>query len=411
MASSRSLNSPNVSSNAPPPTQFNSPAFPSMPNVFVIPPDEEQPENQPWCCFDAGNGRGPKFSTSPDMDSLDVAVTVMHQDRAVADAPTFHRSSGEEDDTDVVMPRKRSRPESVVSFHIDQSQEDVIEVVKVGRRDGTQVEEDDAAHRIKRSKTFVSRASKAFKSIKNIGKGSTRKHAKDAWPSRDSTSSVSSRAQSYQEGTADVFTTSASAPTLSRRKSLALSLFSPRELSLDRGISNENCPIEFTPPDSPTRAQDPSNVSDSLVMVDEPDLPPPTATLSTPRTTRRRFSLLELHRVFSFSPTAPTDAPGDSSPPSSTSSTASTPLPHPPSLFHDGPGAASSSTDALSERPETPQDDDMYVDDEQVTPKGGKFWRPHGVEPPEDYSLEMRLDSLHFDSLSFDAEGFDVSLG
>jgi hypothetical protein len=44
-----------------------------MPDVFVIPPEEEQEETPPFCYFDASKAA---LSTEPDIESVDVALNV-----------------------------------------------------------------------------------------------------------------------------------------------------------------------------------------------------------------------------------------------------------------------------------------------------------------------------------------------
>ena len=45
-----------------------------FPDVFVIPPEEEQDYNPPWCYFDAAQAAKDGYHTSPDMDAIDVAL-------------------------------------------------------------------------------------------------------------------------------------------------------------------------------------------------------------------------------------------------------------------------------------------------------------------------------------------------
>ena len=397
-----------------PPT---SPAF-QMPNVFVIPPEEEQFQTPPWCYFDAADTPQQDLSTRPDFNSLDAALDILH--KAEHDVPQFRRST-EGELGDIVMPKKREKLsglENIVDLSpredptntrpVDVSNDSVvIEVVKVRKSDvpgaiGLPV--------VKRSKTFKARASRAFRSIRNVGRGTQRKTSiKENCPSSNSLYSMDSRQTLRQNEQTPSPAHQLRDRTLPRRASITLShLFqSPEALPVsDLPSSSEPELNSASPPESSSATDADSSPS----LREQTDRPPsetdsdgvgPRSSSPCPSTTRsfrQRFSVIDLHRLFSFAPSASKA----SSSLASTTSTISTPST--PSMSR-GPSTISSSSDA----PDTPVDGAGHINSEyDKFAAGSRDALSYNDEPRilRDISFEMRLDSLHFDCLSFDADNF-----
>ncbi|OBZ75648.1 putative transporter mfs2 [Grifola frondosa] len=380
----------------PPPSQDL--AFQQMPHVFVIPPEEEQHENPPWCYFDATSATK-RYCTSPDMEALDVALSFCQQrDNR---APTFSRSFGNASQETIVMPRKGSivftqdivmagpeRNKSKLGVRGRTLDEEIVEVVKVRRNEGMTDVGDVRTQTMKKSKTFRARASQAFRSIKNVGRR-TAVPSSDSWPPAD----THMRASCDQMPS---FRPSSPAPNLTRRKSLMLSqLFTFSQ-------SNRSSPTIFDDPmtsTSPTfSSPTESSLSHSRRLNTSPSLedcmsPPPkpdgrsstnNPTLSKRKSFRRRLSVLELQKLFSSNSTT-----------------------NRPSLSE-----ARVDVDVSSERRAYSIDSAGILSSPSTrtcTPSSsGGFSSPVFVDDPshEDFELEMRLDSLHFDTLEFDPDEF-----
>lgn len=426
-----------------PTTESGEPTSPTlrdgMPHVFVIPPEEEQLHTPPWCCFDANEQNDPDYDDADydehpsDSQFIDVALDYIHDVEENAEiTPVFRRVSLEEATQEVVLSRKaEKRSSSVLSFISYRNEgegrqhgarelpEDVIEVVKVRRNEGKAVDA-TTGPAPKRSKTMKMPFQKAFRSIKNVGKGTSRPkhHAKDVLSSSQGTP----QAQPQEEIAPSSRATS---PMLTRQGSRRLSQFfsrsnhsnadlvlattEPTIVTTSNTDSSTLSNIEHTPETSP--------LVDELGVNVEPTQSerPLSPTLSSNRSSRR-FSVLDLHRLFTFSssPSIPTEDQ-DQNLNSRTSQDAPT-LPtrssHTPSSI---PSTTTTSTSSEYAYPALISTDAYSVD----KIGGGDRWRtsneirrsvdePEGV--PGDLRFEMKLDSLHFDSLSFDPEEFDVSL-
>ncbi|KAI0637227.1 hypothetical protein C8Q77DRAFT_1155080 [Trametes polyzona] len=299
------------SPDAPPPSQDF--AMHQVPHVFVIPPEEEQEHNPPWCYFDAAAVPAHALATDPDIDTLDVALGLCQQlDNR---APSFGRHHPNSSQETVVMPlrgstlprlnevdlamedgqtdiRSRSRSETTGSGRHRTYDEDVVEVVKVRRNEGM-ADVGDRTLKLKKSSTFRVRASQALRSIKNVGKGARRASASESKPkpvpvSVPTPATVHGQPHavaetlptrhSYQDAAATP--AKAKSPTMSRRRSLTLSqMFAFKESSKENQragsssrpaspLAPEEPPLSPTPtvydvPPNSARPMSPTDVADS----------------------------------------------------------------------------------------------------------------------------------------------------
>ena len=404
-----------------PPSSYTTSPSVQMPNVFVVPPEEE--DSPTWCYFDAAQTPEHDLSTLPDVDVLETALNVFQHSDSFP--PVFSRDSAHGSMDAVVMPRRGERqsisdvlmkdeeenqgPRGTVRGREPGDDSEIVEVVKVKRND-RQNPTDSAAPPTKRSKTFRSRASKAFRSIKNVGR-STKPNAKNIFASsvgtQVSSTSRQTQRQTEEESPLPPPPPRIRSPTLSRRGSFILSQIFHTPNLKTRASFDTSFPSEPAFPSSSTQSSpythlshadtSPSLTPDHNRDHDHDSLRPssPTSTQSFSHS-RRRLSILNLQRLFSFSPspdhsTTPTSTPTmscDSSVPStsSTSSGPDTPMddPYPPELVGSGKlGGAAGTGEWRSPKTESPP-----------------------VVAPGDISIEMRLDSLHFDSMSFDVDRF-----
>jgi hypothetical protein len=416
-----------------------------MPHVFVIPPEEERQDNPPWCCFDAdeqpeNNG---DFPSNPDIHFLDVPYLFQPSEHNVP-TPLARRTSVRQPRPRIPVPKKlekKQRPEAVKITIIEnkssqarQRDSDVIEVVKVKRvREAPADLEENT--KVKRSKTLRARATKALQSIKNVGKASHRTHVKELWSSTESTPGIFKGVQEQVHSQPDqtVYRPPASPKkgSLSRATSRSLSqIFKPVKPSRPESpftvrVASSVAPAEahHTPPvaNSPSLPHlryNHTNLSLSKIpsilttddVLDKPVRPIP----STKKNINTKFSVRELHRLFSFS---------SSSLDVSSSSPTLTTVPFSSSRKSSMP---STSTSTLSsDYPDVPMEEGVYADAHFLDPESADrkrasrchqtFHGHHdvGFSTPRslgDLSFEMKLNSLHFDSLSFDPEDFDVSM-
>ncbi|OAX38719.1 hypothetical protein K503DRAFT_770176 [Rhizopogon vinicolor AM-OR11-026] len=323
---------------------------------------------------------------------------------------------------------------------------DVIEVVKVKRtKDHKSIHTDHAPPspsnpepQLKRSKTLRARASRALKSIKNVslsrGKQTNSKpHVKELWTSSESMPGIFRGVLHSQEHVlmprrklsgffhkqpqAEGLQCSKGSDTTSISDIRPSYEFIERPLTpcaptYDHSLRHPVSSADFQRPPSPesksskdlkqpTSSQDlqPSE-SDSWRPVSSQDFRQeerPTSPSSSTRIPRKRFSVNELHRIFSFSP-------------------------EPPSSFTSAPTSASASNSSTHSHPDVPYAAAHLADDDYGKEIEGKYGRSFDrsldlLDGGDDHlratdaSFEMRLDSLHFDSLSFDPEEFDVTLG
>ncbi|KAF8061450.1 hypothetical protein FPV67DRAFT_1703758 [Lyophyllum atratum] len=407
------LSTPFIHSTAPP----TSPEL-QVPNVFVIPPDED--DSPPWCFFDAADAPT-HLSTAPDIPFLHGALSIYQTE---PQSPVFHRDPGPfPSHNPVAMPWKSPETRSIMDVlmnddYLESDDEmeleldhqvfnsrgraagndsEVVEVIKV-RRHAERIEDHARIPTLppKSSKSFKSRASKAFRSLRNVGKGSLRAKPK----AQDIFSS------SPVEDLEPELPPRSKTPTVSRHGSAIFSqIFSPPPTLQSRSSVSSFDAVRPSPKSPPLAGRYPSSLynhpssddcpgpslaSCSSLNFDDQDLRSPSPTPSTQtKSNRRRFSVMSLQRIFSFSQAddfsdiTPSSMSRDSSGPSTSSSSGpdtpteeSTPLPlH---FGHEDHGLLSQKRSATA------------------VPALGQG----------DISFEMRLDSLHFESLSFDADRF-----
>ncbi|KIJ69519.1 hypothetical protein HYDPIDRAFT_185266 [Hydnomerulius pinastri MD-312] len=419
---------------------------PRMPHVFVIPPEEEQQDNPPWCCFDAdelpdNNG---DFPSNPDIHFLDVPYLLQQQQPDLA-TPVFRRGSIDEPAPRVVMPKKlekKQRPESVRIIENKnvlrgrqrdaREDSDVIEVVKV-KRSKEALADPEENTKMKRSKTFKARATKALQSIKNVGKSSRKPHVKELWTSSESMPGIFKGVQEQIRQQQEQMDQQPPATpnrkgSLSRRNSRSLSqMFQSVKAPRPESPLLTRTTSPTLPPEPPHML--PSATSSSLAYLKNSDTSPSVNEALTPATTdemvdrpaspspsvkknNRRFSVLELHKLFSFSSSSPDDP-----------SPASAGAPFPPPRNISVPSTSTSTMS--SDYPDVPVEEGAYaavhfLDLDKADQKlvASRYHQAMDTDEdelplprrPRDFSFEMRLDSLHFDSLSFDPEEFDVSM-
>ncbi|CCM02863.1 uncharacterized protein FIBRA_04975 [Fibroporia radiculosa] len=389
-----------------------------MPNVFVIPPEEEQEENPPWCYFDASEAAQGAHATEPDIEALD---TALHFHQQVDNrAPAFHRSLQNDSQDTVVLPRRGSltyvREAAMTGAEEDVKRktfdEEIVEVVKVRRNEGRENISKPQADTIKKSKTFKARATQAFKSIKNVGKG-----VRPPVSSVSASTCVSGEnARVSEDARFRETLPRPSSPNLTRRRSLVLSqLFtfsnSSRPMSAEPdsptspvASSSSTLPLRHsmqTLPSatSPLKSQSQSHArrlhpSPSLEDCADPpshstgDHSLPKSSLSKRKSFRKRISVLELQKLFSVSnPPASATSVQDSR--SSIADTFATAESDPHTLPSSRSSSSASSISSYA-----------YVSEDLSPP----FELDACISDPD--LEEMRLDSLHFDSLHFDPEDF-----
>lgn len=482
-----------------------------MPNVFVVPPEEDQTPT--WCFFDAAHPALSQildqpetpdihvfsFSDSNDSspllpESMDpfIASRNSAETRSIVEAlddanvgNIYHdidTDSEYEHDTELGGALSSVHNEPFRTTRDSANDSDVIEVVKV-RRNSSSKEDDEpqtvplASSHLKHSKTLKSRASKAFRSFK----GSLRT---SKFRAQDVFASVKSNSH-YQS---DIITATVSnisprppTPSVSRGSRILSQLFISPSLKSRSSVSSldepthvsQPDPVFFPTPSSPTQSSfvSASSATDQLScrssiyenepLQDEARLKTgsPTPTAATDLKKNRRFSILSLHKLFSFSsptPSSPISLNFDDSScttpilrstsctPSSVTSVCTTSGPQTPTYMDEGPLSRGKDTNSASFASVLGSNEvlnlglGLSMDDfsdrgssEEYTPRTRRTFRssessastserqakvtpypPATSGPvmfqhePGDLSFEMRLDSLHFDSLSFDADRF-----
>jgi hypothetical protein len=403
-----------------------------MPTVLVHPPEDEA---MPWCAFDANQevAEAVVVFTTPEMEiqqsELDDWPQAVHP--TAEDAPAFHRSQA---DNGVVMPRRGSSSNSTLSKAAnppglapipespkrpkEKDDDDIIEVMKVRRGEGMP----DVAYAqgtiptLKRSKTLTlrTRAAKALRSIKIVGKAPRRPALDQVFPVKKneqpnvkvevptptptptptlSSSTVDKRRAKLK----DVFNpTHTSTPRLKKRNSQPLTNVFGSESELAGPSSPDTIGLGFAPPPPhsggsrtfPYSSRGASASTPALQLSrDEPAHPTsPTFSTFSLRGHRRKFSFGSLQSILS----------GNGS---------TQPMPE--------PRQAEASPDVDDPTPpQTPVDDGWDPDEDYDSPRRrvapGRVPRrsDETVHPEQDISFEMRLNSLHFDSFNFDTEVF-----
>jgi hypothetical protein len=409
--------------------------FIQMPNVFVVPPEEDHSPS--WCYFDAADAPPLKsvLSTPPDIDFLDDALGALNCESPAV----FHRYASTSS-SHPIMPLKSAEPrprkdvlmnlepnytDNELDLHLGLELESEA-VASIGGMEGHRATEDSLVLEViklrrhheehvtmpstKHSRSFRSRASRAFRSFKNVSKGSI-------------------RSKSYSPRHADDLTPRERTPAVSRRSSIILSqLFtSPVDLTSSTSASSfetqrrqednfiatpdQRIPVfvssmlyDYNPTTAIPKHLDslslPSSCQDSMRQISRSPSPTSIRTLSN----KRRFSLMSLQRLFSFSES-------DSEPPGSGSTT-------PTSMSISGNFSRLST--ASLRGPDTPTEG-VHSLPTHLAPhihlqgdrKDSLMHSDHqfkaGSSPAlgsGDSSFEMRLDSLHFENLSFDPSRF-----
>ncbi|KAF8163011.1 hypothetical protein B0H34DRAFT_856603 [Crassisporium funariophilum] len=340
-----------------------------MPNVFVVPPEED--ETPTWCFFDAAEPALSQIVERPETPDIDIDMFSFPPD---SDTPPFRRVSPgsahpvimprrsneqqsvvdalinnedvmyQDDDTDseyeqdleleepttLVQAQSRSEPPRTTNRNVADDS-DVIEVVKV-RRNRRASEEESAEQQsvapsveMKRSNTIKSRASKAFRSLTGSLR-SSKSRSKTSISSGPSSRSSSQHQLEAPESPMSGTFPQAPAPSISRRGSRVLSqLFVAPSLKTRTSISSFDEPtpipssshIEFAAPSSASRR---SSLYEDAAIQDQARLQAasPAPTTSSFKTKNRRFSMLNLQKLFSFSSStpAPTAVSSVQSPPS-----------------------------------------------------------------------------------------------
>ncbi|KAH9842936.1 uncharacterized protein C8Q71DRAFT_228265 [Rhodofomes roseus] len=283
--------SSSITLDVPPPSQEPYVARATVPNVFVIPPEEEQDENPPFCYFDAAEAEHEVYSTTPDLEALETALHFYQQiDNR---APTFRRSLQNDSQETIVLPRRGSLAVIRENTLEEKSRrrvmdEDVIEVVKLRRSEGRNDAGEIQVQGMKKSRTFKLRATEALKSIKNVGKMPRRTSASSSTSSSGSGENVRPGRSSEQAALPDTVPRP-STPKLPRRKSLTLSqVFT---------FSQNHRPVApEADPEPPTCSPDVERARHSEGDIMRETLPRP----SSPNLSRRKS--LTFAQFFTFSP-------------------------------------------------------------------------------------------------------------
>ena len=393
---------------------------PRVPYVFVIPPEEEQQENPPWCCFDA-NEPPADCAINPDTPLSDVPYSTQPE-HPILGAPIFRVGSINETSVKVATSRKLEKRQRPDALRIVERREnlrdfrdsDVIEVVKV-KRGKDALTDPEEYPKMKRSKTLRARATKALQSIKNVARSSRKQHVKDLWTSSESVPGVFKGLQEQirqQQEQLHPSSPPKPRPSLSRSNSRSLSQMFQSAMSFRPASSfHPQAPVspDIPPPSPPVRVKNGAmpTIFERLSPEpnsDRPDSPSPSMK------SNKKFSVRELHKIFAFSSSLADDVlpplpPSPSPPPHNAPTSPSTDSSHYPDVPMEGAPAAIHFID-------------LDNADRKLT---GSPHRPAIIDDDDDYgtllsqrqrdlSFEMRLDSFHFDSLSFDADGFNVSV-
>ncbi|ESK82936.1 hypothetical protein Moror_11828 [Moniliophthora roreri MCA 2997] len=421
-------------------------SFFSMPKVYVIPPEED--DCPPFCCFDATQST-PHTLTQADLEAPGSALDIVYHAMPLAmDIPTFYRKDIHS--TDVVMPRRRSTIDNHGPYNNDITvrgnspgdDSEIIEVIKVRRNSESQPVTESVS---KQSKGFKARASKAFSSMRNVGRSASRNKKKEEMeemedseysrapsptpmsrrpsmiltnlfsrsPSLRTSSSFDSFAESSSPSPASPLPTPPD--TISTSSSLSIQIHNPPSADMH----------SFVPYSSDTEDDDEDEVYDP--DYDDPQATPrahrPTSpTSQSSKSGRRRFSVMNLFSLASSQPiiaTSPStpilpvmsrDSTDPSSESTTSTSTSSTGPPTPVDEPFPPPRTSTSNSllkrvTSFSKRKEgvrKSQSLDLEPQSEPVIAV------PSTVNEADLSFGEMRLDSLHFSELSFDADKFEI---
>ena len=435
-----------------------------MPHVFIFPPEEEQVIHPPWCCFNASEHYIPDYDEDDDDPSdqyIDVVLDFIHEAEEVFNTtPAVQMPLVDDTQGEVVLPRKgEKRTSSVLSFinyrndgecGVTELPEDIVEVVKVRRNEG-KVDTSTAIINpaMKRTRTIKLPFQKAFRSIKNVGRSSSgrKPHSKDIWSFSKSSPNVpakGARAQQQEKiQPPPTVPPRAPSPLLTRQASRRLSQLFTRNnhsnVTLPLAVLSEPEPTPglARPPERPPslvisteqssslpylRNTDTSLSIDDLILLATPpkanvpqtDSPTSRSLSSSSKRSSQRVSVIDLHRLFTFS------IPGEDQHSITGLRPSRDTAPSLPSLLvsNDATSTTTSGTSStassynyaphnFSPTLESNRNSNGRSKNQWGASEVHHRWSSDGV--PSDIDGEMRLDSLHFDSLSFDPENFDLS--
>ncbi|KAF9066860.1 hypothetical protein BDP27DRAFT_1329870 [Rhodocollybia butyracea] len=390
-----------------------------MPDVFVFPPEEDNDE--PFCCFNAAD---PLELTEEDLACSGSALEMISNQFSSPDSPVFRRSDPA--NGGIVMP-KRSCSRTIQQQYEDPDMtirgpgddSEIIEIIKVRRHkqdDTRQLPPSVSEPAFKPSKSFKSRASRAFSSIKNVGRSVSRSRI----PVTDVAEPRAPSPAPSRRGFSSLFSHS---PSLRSRSSFDSFNDPPPSPSIEPS-SSESIDIRLHSPSSSAEMQGFVPYPDSEDDEDEDDgqldqvhtTPRASRTLPTPippKLSRRRFSVLSL---FSASKESEFSDAGPTTPTL------------PPSMSRDSLGPtrtdSTESSTSSSSGPTTPVDETFpqslpnrpsisllkRLPSFSRSPRNTRVAKPESpaleVEADDPSFGEIRLDSLHFDELSFDATRF-----
>ncbi|KAF8270313.1 hypothetical protein EI94DRAFT_1722925 [Lactarius quietus] len=418
---------------APPPSSISSPST-QMPTVFIHPPEEEQEESQPWCAFDASKEKPMSRAafTRPEMDVLVSKLEIWSQTvHATAEpAPRFHRTPT---DSDVFISRQDSlgpspsgsgsTPVGLASIpespkrQKERDDDDIIEVMKVRRSEGMSdvAYANGTAPLFRKPKSIRSRAVQALRSIKNVGKVPRRPPLDHVFTSKENNAHTAkttapTHAPAWADKQAKALPTQPGTPLLKKRMSQPLSnLFSVGQGAL---ASASSAPDAVGPTPSSSRRfgtlphsrsmSAPLSLSASTSALHLPTDGParPTSPSFSIRGTRNKFSFVNLQSIFSGNATGSLELEQEPGPDPVTIAADVAPDHHDP---------------ALPRTVQTPVEDGWDSEEDYDSPRrhvtlGTAMRRPVCESPTleqQEFSFEMRLNSLHFDSFSFDADAFE----
>jgi len=412
------------STTAPPPSSVSSRSS-RMPTVFVHPPEDEA---MPWCAFDASqeNADSEMESTTSEMEDLqsrhDDWPQTVHVHPSAEDAAAFHRSQA---DSAVVMPRRHNSSHSSLSASRnplrlsvipespkrakERDDDDIVEIMKVRRGEGMPdvTYASGSVPTLRRSKTLRSRAAQALRSIKNVGKVPRRPMLEHVIQAKENDQVAKTKAPTPAQAppTADkhrakaqAVHTQSSLPRLKKRVSQPLSnLFglgpggSEASPNASDAIGANTSPSHFTGFRTLPYSRSASASTPALqLFTDEPTRP--TSPSLSIRSTRQKFSFVNLQSIFSGS----TPSAGEQVP---------------------EPQQAEANPEVDDTAPlrtvQTPVDEGWDSEEDYDSPRRhanlGPVRRPPDEEsyPGErEFSFGMRLNSLHFEDFRFDADAF-----
>jgi len=378
----------------------------------------------PWCAFDASqeNADCEMESTTSEVEDLqsrhdDLPQTVHPP---AEDAPAFHRSQA---DSAVVMPRHGSSHSSLSASRNllrlsvipespkrpkERDDDDIVEIMKVRRGEGMPdvTYANGSVPTLRRSKTLRSRAAQALRSIKNVGKVPRRPMVEHVIQAKENDQIAKTKAPTPTQAppTADKYRvkgqpahTQSSLPRLKKRVSQPLSnLFGLGSGSEASPNGSDAIGASISPSHSkgfrtlPYSRSASASTSALQLFTDEPTRP--TSPSFSIRSTRQKFSFVNLQSIFSGS----TPSAGEQVP---------------------EPQQAEANPEIDDTAPlrtvRTPVDEGWDSEEDYDSPRRHADLGPVRRPPEEDlypgereFGFGMRLNSLHFEDFRFDADAF-----